>query len=64
MSAYSFDLGDISYIQERVMNKYGLNIHFINQIDRSFERALSLCLFGNEHEVDSISSTLHNENDW
>ncbi len=50
-------------IKDHVYEKYGLIIRSISSIDRSFERALSVCLFGNEDEVDSISYTLSSQRD-
>jgi hypothetical protein len=63
-SLANIDMLDIIPIQNQLAAKYGLVIRPVSNIDRSFERALSICLFENEDEVDSISSTLSSQYDW
>jgi hypothetical protein len=64
MSIPSIDSLPINNIKKRLLDKYELNVRSVSQIECSFERALSICLFDNEDEVDSIASTLHSQNDW
>jgi hypothetical protein len=54
----------INNIKKRLIDKYGLNIRSVSQIEYSFERALSICLFDNGDKVDSIAYTIHTQNDW
>ncbi len=63
MFLHSDDMLKISHVKERLGHEYGLNIIYISQTDRSFERALSKSLFDNEDEIDSISSICY-EKDW
>jgi len=63
MSVLSIDALNINDIQERLIKIYGLIVHSVSSIDRSFERALSICLFQTEDEVDSISDTLYRQHD-
>jgi len=58
------DILKINHIEERLFHEYGLHITYISEIDRSFERALSRCLFDNEDEMDSITCVLNKEKDW
>jgi hypothetical protein len=64
MFLHSDDMSKINHMKEHLVHEYGLNILYISQADRSFERALSKCLFDNEDEIDSISSVLYKEKDW
>lgn len=61
MSELSIDMLDTKNITDRISSEYGLNIRSISTLlDRSFERALSICLFDNE-EVNSVSYTLNSQ---
>lgn len=51
-------------LRKSLLLDYGLSICSITATDRTFERALSVCLFGNEEEVESISNTLKSHHDW
>ena len=55
---------NMKYIKYNVLEENGLVLRSISDIDRSFERALSICLFGSEQELQSISSTLCSQYDW
>ena len=57
------DILNIDHIGERLFHDYGLHITYMSQIDRSFQTALCRCLFDNEDDMDSITSTLNVEKD-
>ncbi len=58
------DVVSLNQIQEQLSINYGLVVRPTSNIDRSFERAMSICLFENEQEVNSISQTLTSQYDW
>ncbi len=63
-SIIDVDSSDLNQIANGLMEKHGLIVRSISNIDRSFERALSICLFGTEEEVQSISLTLYEQYNW
>jgi hypothetical protein len=63
-STLEVDTVKLNHISDYFLEKYGLNIRSISKINHSFERTLSISLFGSEKEVDSISDTLNSEDDW
>jgi hypothetical protein len=51
-------------IRDRLLLEHGLVIHRTIAKERTFERALSICLFDNENEYDCISSVLDGQAHW
>ncbi len=64
VSSVGIDTSALNHITNKLAEKYGLIVRSVSSIDCSFERALSICLFGTEEEVKSISSTLYSQYDW
>lgn len=64
LSTLQIDLACYNDLKETLLLEYGLIIRLISETSHSFERALSICLFGNEEETESISSTLNSHFDW
>ncbi len=64
MPSLQIDTAYLHDLKESLLYEYGLIIRSISETNRSFERALSICLFGNEEEVDSICHTLDSQHDW
>ena len=66
MSLFSVDIdtNQLDALKITLVQQYGLIVHGISNMDCSFERAVSVCLFGNEDEARSISSTLHSQYEW
>ncbi len=64
ISTLQIDTTSFNDLEESLIHNYGLVIRPISEMNHSFERALSICLFGNEEEVQSISDTLNGQCDW
>jgi len=64
LSTLEIDAAYLKHLGETLLVDYGLIIRSISETNRSFERALCICLFGNEEEVESISDTLNSHYDW
>jgi hypothetical protein len=64
MPSLEIDTAYLNDLKESLLHEYGLIIRSISETNHSFERALSISLFGNEEEVDSISDTLDSQRDW
>lgn len=64
ISTLEIDPTYLKDLRETLLVDYRLIMRLISETNRSFERALSVCLFGNEDEVESISDTLKSHCDW